>query len=160
MKKLVTILGILLLVAVIAYPVFAHGPGWGRWDHMWGIGGGPGSCWQDDRGFRGLTKEQQAKLDGLDQKFFNKTGKLRGEIRGKRAELDGLLNSQNPDENKIRALQKEISTLQAQMAEKRLNFRLEARKTAPEGYFGGNAGRYSEPSWSSRGGRGRGGCWN
>lgn len=160
MKKLVTIIGILLLAAVIAYPVFAHGPGWGRWDHMWGSGGGPGSYWHHDRGFRGLTEEQQAKLDGLDQKFFNETGNLRGEIWSKRAELDGLLNSQNPDENKIRVLQKEISTLQAQMAEKRLNYRLEARKTAPEGYYGGNAGRYSERSWSSRGGRGGGGCWN
>lgn len=99
-------------------------------------------------------------MDGLDQKFFNETGSLRGEIWSKRAELDGLLNSQNPDENKIRVLQKELSALKAQMAEKRLNYRLEARKTAPEGYYGGNAGRYSERSWSSRGGRGGGGCWN
>lgn len=161
MKKLVTIIGILLITAVIAYPVFAHGPGWGRWDHMWGSGGGPGSCWQNDRGFRGLSEEQQAKLDGLDQKFFNETGSLRGEIWSKRAELDSLLNSQNPDENKIRALQKEISTLQAQMSEKRLSYRLEARKTAPEGYYRGNTRGYSERSWSSRGGRGGpGGCWN
>ena len=160
MKKLITIIGILLLTAVIAYPVFAHGPGWGRWDHMWGSGGGPGSCWQDGRGLRGLTEEQQSKLDGLDQKFFNETGSLRGEIWSKKAELDSLLNSQNPDGEKMKALQKEINTLQAQMSEKRLNYRLEARKTAPEGYSGRNAGRYSERSWSSRGGRGGGGCWN
>ena len=160
MKKLVTIIGILLLTAVIAYPVFAHGPGWGRWDHMWGNGGGPGSYWHHDRGFRGLTEEQQAKLDGLDQKFFYETGNLKSEIWSKNAQLDGLLNSQNPDEKKIGALQKEISTLQAQMSEKRLSYRLESRKTAPEGYYGGNAGRYSERNWSSRGGRGRGGCWN
>ena len=160
MKKLVTILGILLLTAVIAYPVFAHGPGWGGWDHMWGSGGGPGSCRQDGRGFRGPTEEQQSKLDGLDQKFFNETGSLRGEIWSKKAEMNSLLNLQNPDGEKMKALQKEVSTLQAQMSEKRLNYRLEARKTAPEGYSGGNAGRYSERSWSSRGGRGGGGCWN
>jgi len=160
MRKLVTIIGIILLGAVIAYPVFAHGPGWGRGDGMWGSGGGRGSCWQNDRGFRGLTEGQQAKLDGLDQKFFNETGKLRSEIWSKRAELDGLLNAQRPDGNKIRALQKEISTLQAQMSEKRLSYRLESRKVVPEGYYGGNAGRYSERSWGSRGARGRGGCWN
>ena len=160
MKKLVTIIGILLLAAVIAYPVFAHGPGWGRWDHMWGNGGGPESCRQNDRGLRGLTEEQQTKLDGLDQKFFNETGSLRGEIWSKKAELDSLLNSQNPDGEKMKALQKEINTLQAQMSEKHLNYRLEARKVVPEGYYGGNAGRYSERSWSSRGGRRRGGCWN
>jgi Spy/CpxP family protein refolding chaperone len=71
---------------------------------------------------------------------------LRGKIWSKRAELNGLFNAQNPDENKIKALQKEISTLQAQMSEKRLSYRLEARKTAPEGNYSG--------------GRGRGGCWN
>ena len=156
MKKLVTIIGILLLGAVIAYPVFAHGPGWGRGGHMWGNGGGPGSSWHHDMGFRGLTEEQQAKLDGLDQKFFNETGNLRGEIWSKRAELDGLLNSQNPDENKIKALQKEISTLQAQMAEKRLNYRLEARKTAPEG----NAGGYYRGRGGYGGNGGSGRCWN
>ena len=160
MKKLVTIIGVLLLAAVVAYPVFAHGPGWGRGGHMWGNGGGPGSSWHDGRGFRGLTEGQQTKLDEPDQKFFNETGDLRGKIWNKRAELDSLLNSQNPDGEKMKALQKEISTLQAQMSEKRLNYRLEARKTAPEGYSGRNAGRYSERSWSSRGGRGGGGCWN
>ena len=160
MKKLVTIIGVLLLAAVVAYPVFAHGPGWGRGGHMWGNGGGPGSSWHDGRGFRGLTEGQQTKLDELDQKFFNETGDLRGKIWSKRAELDGLLNAQNPDKNKITALQKEISTLQAQMSEKRLSYRLEARKVSPEGYYGGNVGRYSERSWSSRGGRGGGGCWN
>ena len=160
MKKLVTIIGILLLTAVIAYPVFAHGPGWGRWDHMWGSGGGPGSHRQDGRGFRGLTEEQQAKLDGFDQKFFNETGSLRGEIWSKKAELDSLLNSQNPDGEKMKALQKEISTLQAQMSEKRLSYRLESRKVAPEDYYRGNTRGYSERGWSSRGGRGDGGCWN
>ena len=49
---------------------------------------------------------------------------------------------------------------EGQMSEKRLSYRLESRKTAPGGYSGGNAGRYSERSWSSRGGRGGGGCWN
>jgi len=99
-------------------------------------------------------------LGGLDQKFFNETGSLRGEIWSKKAEMNSLLNLQNPDGEKMKALQKEVSTLQAQMSEKRLNYRLEARKVAPEGYNGGNAGRYSERSWGSRGGRGGGGCWN
>jgi zinc resistance-associated protein len=158
MKKLVTILGILLLTAVIAYPVFAHGPGWGGWGHMWGSSGGPGYCWRGDGGARGLSQDQRDNLDALDRKFFNETETLRNEIWNKNVELDKLLNAQNPDEGKIKSLQKEISTLRNQMAEKRLNYRLEARKVAPEGYNGGNAGRYSERS--SRGGRGRGGCWN
>ena len=140
MKKLVIVIGILMLGAVVAYPVFAHGPGWGRGGQMWGNGGGSDCSRYDGRGFRGTTEEQQAKLDELDQKFFNETADLRGKIWSKRAELGSLLNAQNPDENKIRALQKEISTLKGQMAEKRLTYRLEARKTVPGsgGYDRGN----------------------
>jgi hypothetical protein len=40
MKKLATTLGILILVAVLAAPVFAYRGGWGGWS------GGPGSCGQ------------------------------------------------------------------------------------------------------------------
>ena len=160
MKKLVTIIGVMLLAGVIAYPVFAHGPGWGRGYHMRGYGGGPGACWQGDGGARGLTRDQRGRLDELDQKFFKETGNLRNEIWSKNAELDRLLNAQNPDEGKIKSLQKEIGTLRNQMAEKRLNYRLEARKVAPEGYYDGNAGRYSGGRGGSRGNYGPGGCWN
>jgi hypothetical protein len=36
MNKILTILGIMLLVGAIATPVLAHGPGWGRGRHMMG----------------------------------------------------------------------------------------------------------------------------
>jgi hypothetical protein len=36
MNRLVTVLGIVLLVGAIAIPVLAHGPGWGRGRHMMG----------------------------------------------------------------------------------------------------------------------------
>ena len=48
MKKLVTVLGIIVMAGFIVYPVFAHGPGWGwgRGGHMMDYyGGGPGHCW-------------------------------------------------------------------------------------------------------------------
>ena len=41
MKKLVTVLGVFLLVGVMAYPVFARGPG---------------SCWQDRGGKYGADR--------------------------------------------------------------------------------------------------------
>ena len=49
MKKLVTVLGIIVLAGFIVYPVFAHGTGWGwgRGGHMMGYyGGGPEHCWE------------------------------------------------------------------------------------------------------------------
>ena len=150
MKKLVTVLGLFLLVGVMAYPVFARGPGWGYG------GGGPGSCWQDQGGNPGVTPEQQQKLNALDQKFFNETSATRSSIWNKQNEMTVLLNGENPDPAKLRTLQKEISGLKAQMAEKRLAYRLETRKAAPQGAYGGGYG-------SGRGGnRGNGGgrCWN
>ena len=56
MKKTVIAIGIVLLVAALAVPVFGHGPGWSR-------GGGPGGCagqgygarqFDDTRGGRGV----------------------------------------------------------------------------------------------------------
>ena len=150
MKKLVTVLGVFLLVGVIAYPVFARGPGWGYG------GGGPGYCRQDQGGNPGVTPEQQQKLNALDQKFFNETSAPRNSIRNKQNEMTVLLNGENPDPAKLRTLQKEISGLKAQMAEKRLAYRLETRKVAPEGTYGGGYGRGRGGNRGSWGGR----CWN
>ena len=160
MKKLVTIIGVMLLAGVIAYPVFADGPGRGKGYHMRGYGGSPGYCRQNDGGARGLNQDQRDKLSALDRKFFNETETLRNGIQSKNVEMDNLLNAQNPDEGKMKSLQKEISTLKNQLAEKRLGYRLEARKIAPDGYYGGNARRYSGGRGGFRGKYGRGGCGN
>jgi len=160
MKKLVTVLGIVLLVGVMSYPVFARGPGWG-------YGGGPGNCWQNQGGQTALTQEQQNNLNALDQKFFNETASLRNNIWSKQNEMSILLNGENPDSAKLQALQKEITTLKGQMAEKQLEYRLEAQKIAPDntvsrgygmgrGGYGMGRGGYG----GGRGGYGPGSCWN
>jgi zinc resistance-associated protein len=133
MRKVLTIGGIVLLVAAIAIPVLAHGPGWGRGRHMMGYGqGGPGYCGQDRRGYENLTEGQRSQLDKLHQKFYDDTAQLRDEIRAKSAELDTILNSPNPDAERAKALQKEISDLRAKIAQNRINFELEERKITPE----------------------------
>jgi zinc resistance-associated protein len=160
MKKLVTVLGVLLLMGVMAYPVFARGPGWGRGCSGWGSGGGqgngPGYCWQDRGGYPVATPEQQQKLNSLDQKFFNETSSLRNNIWNKQNEMTQLLNGENPDTAKLQTLQKELSTLKSQMAEKRLAYRLETRKVAPQGTYGGGYGRGRGGYGGNRGGA----CWN
>ena len=169
MKKLATTLGILVLVAVLAAPVFAHR--WGKGESY----GGPGYCWRDSEQYGSLTESQRAELDKLKQNFFNDTAKLREEIWTKSAELNTMLNSANPDANKVRALQKDISNLRAKMSEKRVNFELEARKIAPNarsgrGYGGGYGYRgHHGPHYGHHGpygyrgqtgGYGPGACWN
>ncbi|MCG6879286.1 MAG: periplasmic heavy metal sensor [Deltaproteobacteria bacterium] len=160
MKKLVTVLGIVLLVGFMAYPVFARGPGWG-------YGGGPGYCWQGQGGQTALTQEQQNQLNSLDQKFFNDTASLRNNIWTKQNEMSILLNGDNPDPAKLQALQKEINTLKGQMAEKQLEYRLETRKVAPDntysGSYGMGHGGYGMGHGGygmGRGGYGPGSCWN
>jgi len=171
MKKTLTIVGTMLLVAAIAIPVLAHGPGWGKGRHMisdWK--GGPGYCWQYGRGHENLTQEQRSQLDKLSQKFHDETAQIRNEIRSKSAELNTLLTSPNPDAEKAKALQKEISDLKAKLAQKRIDFRLEACKIAPELRFGRGYGRgYGShmrgygPGMGyggHMGGYGPGACWN
>jgi zinc resistance-associated protein len=169
MKKLVTILGILVLVGVLTAPVFAHR--WGRGGNY----GGPGSCWSASGEYGNLTESQQAELEKLEQSFFNDTAKLRDEIWNKSAELNTALDAADPDTTKVRTLQREISDLKAKMSEQRINFELEARKIAPNvrsgrGYgYGmgphhGPHGHYGQYGNSGpNGGYGRGGsspCWN
>jgi len=133
MRKILTILGVVVLVASIAIPVLAHGPGWGRVRHMMGYwGGGPGNCGQYGRGYDRVTEEQRSQLDRLYQNFYDETAKLRDEIWAKSAELNALLSSPNPDAAKAKALQKEISDLRTKLAQERINFELEGRKIAPE----------------------------
>ncbi len=151
MKKLVTILGVMVLVGMMAYPVFARGRGWG-------YGGGPGYCWWDQGGNAPYTVEQQKQLNDLDQKFFNDTATLRNNIWSKQNEMSILLNGENPDTAKLQALQKEINALKNQMAEKRLEYRIEANKVAPDNTYGRGYGR-GMGGYGGRGGYGPGGCW-
>jgi len=158
MKRLGTVLGITLLVAALAVPVFAWGEGWiwghhmmGQWDR------GPGYSGQYDRGYGNLTEEQASKLDQLDRKFYSETADLSDKIWSKSAELDTLLSSADPDLEKARALQKEINDLRAKLDEKRLNYELEARKVNPDTQFGRGYGRgYGRHMWGQGPGMGRG----
>ena len=189
MKKLVVISALVLLASVVAYPVFARGPGWGWGGPMMGsggygggpmmgsggYGGGPGSCWDYGRGYGNpgygnpdngnLTEEQEKNLNALNRKLFDETASLKSEIWQKSDELEELLDSSTPDVGKATALQKEISDLKAKMAEKRLSYELEARKIAPnvpETRYGRGYGRGYGRSMMGGGprGLGQGPCWN
>jgi zinc resistance-associated protein len=156
MRRLFTIAGSLALVAALAVPLFANNPGWG-WGtgyHMMGYwGGGPDCCGLYGRGYGNLTEEQRSQLETLHQKFYDATAPLKDQIWGKSAELNALLASPNPDAEKAKALQKEISDLRAKLAQERINFEIESRKIAPGGYEGRRYG------WHM-GGHGPGMWWN
>ena len=142
MKKIVAIAGVLALAAVIAVPVLAQGPGYARGRWMMGPGAGdpgvgPGYGWAYDR----LTDEQRSQLAELRQKHFDETAQVRTELRAKQAELHILMNTSDPDLQKAKALQKEISDLRAKMGQERINLYGEARKISPDLRFGKGWGR-------------------
>jgi Spy/CpxP family protein refolding chaperone len=148
MKKIATLAGIMALVGALAVPAWAHGPGWGRGPYGQA---GPGYCAYyggASGGWGGnLTSEQREQLDKLYQKFFDQTAQLRSELWAKRSELNVQLNTTKPDAEKVMALQKDISDLQAKMAQERIIMALEARKISPEAGFGRGVG----PMWGGYG---------
>ncbi len=91
-----------------------------------------------------LTTEQQNKLNTLRQQFINTTASARTQLFEKQRKLRAEMTASSPDRNKIKLLVKKISGLQETLMEKRINFRLDARKIVPflssgnhnRGYYG------------------------
>ena len=163
MKRLTTIIGILVLAGAVAVPVMAWGPRWGGGHHMMGTWGSGSEYGRGDYG--NLTSEQKSSLDALDRKFYEETRELRDQIWSKSRELDNVLDNSNPDLDRAKGLQKEISDLRAKQDEKMVTYELEARKIAPDqrvgyGYsrgYGDHMGQYGGHMM----GYGQGGyCWN
>ena len=136
MRKVLMTAGILLMVGILAAPVFAHRWGRGGYGAYGGAGNGP--CWLEGGD---ITESQQAEIDKLHEQFVNDTAKLREDIWNKSAELDTLIESPNPDATKVKALQKEINDLKAKMADQRVDFELKARQIAPNARVGRGYGR-------------------
>ncbi|MBN1832348.1 MAG: periplasmic heavy metal sensor [Deltaproteobacteria bacterium] len=137
-------------------PESGLGRGFGRFlDIDPRMGGFPMRPW-----FSPLTEEQRDQLNELNKKFREETADLREKLSSTSGELSRLLTSEKPDEQKARALQKEISELQAELGQKTLGLRLEMRKILPEtetGYTRG-FGRVFGPhmGYGPHMGRGRG----
>jgi zinc resistance-associated protein len=132
----------MVLVAAIAIPVMAQGPGAGRGRMMQGYGpGDPANCPRygalDDK----LTDEQKTQLDKLHQKFFDDTAAARSQMAAKQSELGILMNTSSPDLEKAKALQKEISDLRGKMGQERIKLFAEERKINPDARFGMGWGR-------------------
>lgn len=163
MKKILTVLGIALLIGVFAYPAFSHGPGWGWGHHMMG-------SWDRDyqygsmheRGYEGLSDRNRSRMEELDRKYYEQTEWIRNQILEKSDALGALLDSPNPDQEKVMALQGEISDFRAKLDQKELDYELEARKIIPDYRSERGYGRESGRGHWGRGasmGYGPGTCW-
>ena len=122
MKKWATISGIIILMFVFTAPAFAYR-------------GGPGSCWQEGGQKGKLTLDQRMALADLEDKFYMDTRAIRKDLWSKSEALDTIMDAPEPDVNKAKALQKEISGFKAKMAEKKIDLEIEAKKIAPRGRY-------------------------
>jgi hypothetical protein len=147
-----TLRNIILTIAVIAAAgiginAFAHGGmGWGGgmmggysgWGHH-GPGWHHGYGYNNDRGAR-WSDEDYRKFDQQREAFFKETQDVRSKLYDKEEELQAELNQENPDAAKASGIQKEISELQSQLDQKRIDFMVEMRKQHPNvgrGFMGG-----------------------
>jgi len=147
----------LTVVAVLGFSgfAFAHGGNdYGSYHmgdgHRMGMGNGyhMGYGSHMAQGYRGrysaLTDEQIENLENARKDFFNATNDLRDNIYQKQLELRGELAKQDPDINKVKNIQKELSGFEAQFDQKRLEHELETHKIFPgsnRGFAGRGFGR-------------------
>jgi len=154
MKISAVIITIFFLTVAFAVPtVVAQETGWGMGRRMMN------NRMMNNQGVRdkdNLTTEQREQLEKAHKAFIDGTTDLRNNLRTKNAELTNLLSSAEPDANKAKALQKEISDLQANLAQKRLELRLEVLKINPDARYGHWQGRRNMMGFGPRMGFGRG----
>lgn len=163
---------VLAIVAVLGIAVTSFA-GWGRGHGGYGSHMGPGygmhRGWADGpRGYGGrgyqsdLSAEDITRLDKERQAFFEATSDLRENLYQKELELRSELAKTEPDAKKAAGIQKEISNLESQFDQKRLEHRIKMRKDFPRsGYMGQGYGHRGMGRGMQGGGgygRGGGGC--
>jgi len=92
---------------------------------------GRGYCqmnWAGNQPGLALTADQTNSFNDLQSKHVAEVSSVRQAIVQKQLESDRLFLDASPDAVRLTALQKEISALQAQVAEKSLSYQLQARK--------------------------------
>lgn len=154
MKKTIIIISSILLVAFVAGSAFAQGPG--KCKGMMGTGfsqdcprygGGQG-------GISDLSKDQRDELTALRQQFIDETYELRSAKFTKQQEMRMLMETSDPDREKLSKLSKEITDLQGQLRDKGIDLRLKAKKIAPELGRGAGFGQGQGcGKWSGKGGQ-------
>jgi Spy/CpxP family protein refolding chaperone len=150
-RNLILIIATVSLVGVGA-TAFAD-RGRGGWDR--GAGYGRGTMMDD------LTDEQVKAMQDERNAFRKETESIRRNLTVKELELRTELARENPDAKKALALQKEISLMESDLDQKRIEHMLKMQKITPyagRGYMMGRGGRMGYGPESGRGGYGhRGG---
>lgn len=122
MKKMLTAMAAIALVATLALSPVEARRGWG--------GGYQGGGYYDLTSAPGLNlnAEQVTKLNALRDAHLRDVKPLQEQMYGKRGELRLLWLDRTPDQAKILKAQKELQTLRDKLYEKGTLYRLDAQK--------------------------------
>jgi len=123
MRKTIIALGLAAVMFLAVTYVYAQGPGFGS-RHR---GLPPQESWRYGN-WSSLTTEQNTKFQELRSKFNEETAQLRGAMVTKRLELQSLWTNPKADPKAIVDKERELRSIQDQMRDKGVQFRLEARK--------------------------------
>lgn len=152
MKNNMKRISILAVLAVFGLSALAFA-GWGN-----GSGHMMGSGWHRGGGYDGdLSNEQVAELERQRAEFFRATVDVRQELKAKALALESELAKEEPDVSRAKALQKEISELRADLDQKRLEYDIQAGKSA-RGWGHGSMMGYGYGPEMGYGHHGRGNC--
>ena len=165
------VLAIVAVFAIAATSFAGWGRGYGGGGYHMGPGYGMHRGWGQGPGGYGyqgyqsdLSDEDTAKLDQERQAFFEATSDLRENLYQKELELRSELAKPEPDAKRAAGIQKEISNLESELDQKRLDHRIKMRKDFPRsgarGYGYGPRGRGMGRGMYGGGGYGPGRCWN
>jgi Spy/CpxP family protein refolding chaperone len=169
MKRLhrngIILLALIAVVGLSAYafagPGYGGGRGWGGPGNCpgYGAGYGPGNCPRygggngPGYGYRNdLTEEQLKAIDEERTAFMKNTDGLRQELYSKELELRSELAKENPDAGKAAAIQKEISKLEEQFDQQRIDHMIKMKKIDPQAGAGAMRGKGWHRGPGSRGG--------
>jgi Spy/CpxP family protein refolding chaperone len=143
---------VLVMVGMVAF-AGASFAGWGRGERgdcpgtegRYGPRGSGCPGWGAD-----LTDEETAAIRNERMAFFEQTRELREAIHQKRTELRAELDKETPNADTASGLQKQISSLRAQMDQQRLDHQLKMKKENPE-LYGKGMGRGMGPGHGRKG---------
>jgi hypothetical protein len=143
-KKLIISLTIATVIGIGTYAFGHMGGGYGNYGWMHG---GPGmhQGYYGERGYdyKVDLKEEDIKALGEERSAFLKaTDSIRQNLYSKELELRSELYKENPDASKAGTLQKEISELEANLAQKRIDHMIKMRKLNPNDGRGFMMGGY------------------
>lgn len=138
MKKnvliLTTLVFTLITVAGVS-PAFSghHGKRNGCGDGPGYNGNGPMKRWEAMLpGWADLSRDQKNQIKALHQKLIDDTADSRISIISKQEQMRILAGTSSPDRERLVSLAGEISDLKKEIMTHRIDFVLEAKKTAPE----------------------------